>query len=312
MRQPQTIRYLQRNQIDAKAWDHCIDTAGNGLIYAYSFYLDQIADDWDALVLNDYEAVMPLPWRKKFGLHYLYQPLLAAQLGLFGSDLDAGLLEDFLGAIPPKFKLWEFSLNHQNLFSLQGFDLYERVNYVLPLNNSYEQLYRNYRDNVKRNIKKSAEYGCRTATGIDPQGIVELSRTHNPQATEQEFRNFVTLYRHLHGQSKAKAYGVFSANNELVASAVFTFSHNRAYYILVGNHPNGRTLGASHALVDAFIKDHAQQQLLLDFEGSDIRSLSFFYSSFGAVVEPYAAIRLNKLPPLVKWAKTKMQTFRRR
>ncbi|HEY1022037.1 MAG TPA: hypothetical protein VGE06_06975, partial [Flavisolibacter sp.] len=94
-----------------------------------------------------------------------------------------------------------------------------------------------------------------------------------------------------------------SAGGDLLASAAFLFSHNRAYYILVGNHPNGRTLGASHALIDAFIRDHAGQNLLLDFEGSDIRNLAFFYSSFGAREERYASIRLNHLPWWLRWVK---------
>jgi hypothetical protein len=71
----------------------------------------------------------------------------------------------------------------------------------------------------------------------------------------------------------------------------------------VGNHPNGRTLGASHALIDAFIQDHAQQDMVLDFEGSDIRNLAFFYSSFGAVAELYPAFRLNRLPFWLRWLK---------
>src|SRR5690348_11211121 len=113
-----TIQYLKNDQINKQLWDECIDKTDNGLIYAYSFYLDQMADNWDALVLNNYEAVMPLPWRKKFGIYYLYQPFLTAQLGLFGNAISGELLQKFLQAIPSKFRLWEFSLNHQNLFSL--------------------------------------------------------------------------------------------------------------------------------------------------------------------------------------------------
>ncbi len=63
----------------------------------------------------------------------------------------------------------------------------------------------------------------------------------------------------------AITYGVVSAQNEVLSSCVFFFSHNRAYYILVGNHPNGKKTGASHALIDAFIKDHAGKGMLLDF-----------------------------------------------
>ena len=297
------LYYKQRSEIDTKRWDDCIDKASNGLIYAYSFYLDFSSGNWDGLILGDYEAVMPLPWKKKFGIHYLYQPFFTAQLGLFGNNLSPISLENFLKAIPPKFKLWEFSLNHHNLFQLQSFNLFERLNYVLPLNQPYDVLYKNYRDNVKRNIKKSIQYGGYVKTGIDINDIIELAKQQPNSASEREFENFKTLYSFLQSRSAAKAYGIYSSANLLLASCVFTFSHNRAYYILVGNNPNGRTLGASHALIDAFIKDHAAGDLLLDFEGSDIRNLAFFYSSFGAREEKYPAIKLNRLPWYIKWMK---------
>ena len=298
-----SIYYKRREEIDTSKWDQCIEQSANGLIYAYSFYLDHTADNWDALIFKDYEAVMPLPWRKKFGFYYLYQPSLNAQLGLFGNHLSAVLLENFLKSIPLKFRLWEFSLNHHNVFRLQDFTLYERINFVLPLNQSYTTLYKNFRDNIKRNIKKSVQYGCYAKSNINIDDIIALAKQqpHAPAGTE--FEKFRELYGLLKGRNAAKAYGVFSNKNELLASCVFTRSHNRAYYILVGNHPNGRTLGASHALIAAFIKDHAEQDLLLDFEGSDIRNLAFFYSSFGASEEKYAAIKFNKLPWYIKWMK---------
>lgn len=297
------LYYKQRDEIDIDKWNDCISNAPNGLIYAYSFYLDHMADNWDALILNDYDAVMPLTWRKKFGIYYLYQPAFAAQLGLFGKNITADLLETFLKAIPRKFKLWELSFNHQNLFSLHNFNLYERINYVLPLNRSYEKLFSGYRENNKRNIRKSVQYGCYVKTGIDIVDIINLAKQQPNASSENDFKKFEKLFPVLKELSRVKAYGVFSAKNELLASCIFTFSNGRAYYILVGNHPNGRTLGASHALIDAFIKDHAEQNLLLDFEGSDVRNLAFFYSGFGASEEKYAAIKLNKLPWYVKWMK---------
>lgn len=303
MQENTRLYYKQRSEIDSKKWDECIDKASNGLIYAYSFYLDQSADHWDALVFNDYEAVMPLPWRKKFGIYYLYQPYFTAQLGVFGQKITEGLIEIFLHAIPSKFKLWEFSFNNGNFFQLKNYNLFQRLNYVLSLNQPYEKLYANYRENIKRNIKKSIQYGCSIQNDIDVRDIIELARLQPNAGPENELKKFEALYRLLKERSMAKSYGVFSAKNELFASCVFTFSHNRAYYILVGNHPNGRTLGASHALIDAFIKDHSGQNLLLDFEGSDVRNLAFFYSSFGASEEKYSAIKLNKLPWYIRWMK---------
>lgn len=297
------IRYMQREALDTEAWDWCISHADNGLIYGYSFYLDKMADNWDALVWKDYEYVMPLPWRKKWGVHYLYPPFLTSQLGVFGKSLTPEILCSFLTAIPAKFRFWEFSLNHQNLFALAGYNLQQRMNYVLPLQGSYENIYKAYRENIRRNIRKSNQYGNNAVTGVALDDIIALMKFQALSVPDKDMAAFKALYQDLSQRGMAKTYGIVSAGGDLLASAVFLFSHNRAYYILVGNHPNGRTLGASHALIDAFIRDHSGQNLLLDFEGSDLRNLAFFYSSFGAQEEKYAAIRLNRLPWWLRWAK---------
>jgi hypothetical protein len=298
------IRYLRNSELDRKKWDDCVTGSSNGLIYAYSFYLDALADDWDALVLNDYEAVMPLVRRKKYGISYLYQPVFVAQLGLFGKNIDGDLLSKFLNFIPKKFRLWEFSLNHGNVFPLKEFDLQLRNNYVLDLSNDYALLQRSYRENIRRNVKKSLSYGC-TFQQVTVRQVMALAKEFAPDKSvdEKQLQRFEKLYHILEGKGMAKAYGVAGKDGQLLSSCVFFFSHGRAYYILVGNHPNGRTLGASHLLIDGFIKEHAEQQLLLDFEGSDLRNLAFFYSSFGAAEEKYSSIKLNRLPLLVKWLK---------
>lgn len=305
MAENNTIQYLSYQSIDKKKWDACIDRADNGLIYAYSFYLDKMAKKWEALVLNDYEAVMPLTWNKKYGIHYLHQPFLSAQLGVFG-NIDAEILFSFLKAVPSKFQYWDISLNHKNVFILKEFDLYQRSNYFLDLNKTYNELANNYRQNIKRNVQKANKSGCSVQTGIEAEKVIELAKWqmksfYNPD--DNELNSFKELFQLLHSRGQAVSYAVFSAKNELLASAIFFFSHQRAYYILVGNHPYGKTVGASHALIDAFIKDHAGKKLLLDFEGSDIRNLAFFYSSFGAAEEKYAAIKLNRLPFYLKWLK---------
>lgn len=306
MKQSSSIQYLPYKEINFQKWDRCIANASNGLIYGYSYYLDNMSRQWNALVYGDYEAVMPLTWHKKYGVAYLYQPFLAAQLGVFGNDITTALLQSFLDAVPSKYLYWDIYLNHQNVFPLERFSLYHRKNFVLSLYKPYQELHEQYRENTKRNIKKAAQLDCKPVKDIAVDKVIELAvlqmRGYAKESAEniERFRN---LYDFLYERKQAICYGILSSKDELIASCVFFFSHNRAYYILVGNHPDGRTLGASHALIDAFIKDHAGQNLLLDFEGSDIRNLAFFYSSFGATEENYAAIRLNRLPFYLKWLK---------
>lgn len=297
------IKYLQHNEIDKQKWDACIDNAPNGLIYSYSFYLDHMAKHWDALVVNDYEAVMPLTWNKKYGFCYLYQPAFTASLGVFGKDLTEMLVGDFLKAIPSKFKLIEISLNTRNIFSVPPPFIIRRANYILSLNKPYEELYKAYRDNHKRNITKAFQLACKVSKEISVEEIIKLNEDqlkHVDGTKPEDYPNFKRLSEFLRNKGQAKTYGILDNQNKILASAVFFFSYNRAYYIMVGNHPDGKTIGASHALIDAFIKDHADQNLILDFEGSDIRNLAFFYEGFGAKFEIYPGLKINKLPWYIK------------
>jgi hypothetical protein len=293
------IKYLQQKEIDKEKWDACISNATNGLIYAYSFYLDSMARHWDALVLDDYKAVMPLTWNKKYGFYYLYQPAFTASLGIFGNNINETLVKTFLDTFPEKFRLVEISLNHANNFRSVINGYYPRCNYILHLSDMYEEILHGYRENQRRNILRAKELGCRTNREISVDEIIQNNREqlrHIDGTKPEDYVRFKRLYGLLRDKNKTKTYTVVDPNNKTLASAVFFFSHNRAYYILVGNHPDGKTTGASHALIDAFIKDHAAQDLILDFEGSDIPNLAFFYSGFGAKEEIYPAIKINRLP----------------
>ena len=299
------IQYLSYEQIDKQKWDHCIQIAANRLIYAYSWYLDKMADHWDGIVLGDYEMVMPLPWRRKMGIFYLYQPAFVAQLGLFGNDVSADVLKQFFEAIPGKFKYWDMPLNMDNKYDIKGFHLNERANFILTLDKPYSELYKAFRENNKRNIKRAQGYGCVVKKGIDVNEIIALAndQPQQGQTIQQDYAHFLTIYDQLLQEEKARSYGVFSSQGQLLASCALLYSGKRWYYLLVGNHPNGRTLGASHLLIDAIIKDLAGKNLILDFEGSDIRNLAFFYSGFGSRQENYTTVRLNRLPWYLKWAK---------
>jgi len=301
-----TIRYLSRKEIDDQQWDHCIDQAANSLIYGYSYYLDAMALQWDALVLNNYEAVMPLTWNKKYGFYYLYQPAFTASLGIFGRQLTEETIALFLQSIPSRFRLIEISLNKANTLASSPLPLQLRTNYVLDLGQSYEQLRKAYRENHRRNIQRALQTGCSLTQDVPLESIIELNKQllASLQApSEADYIRFTNLCNSLNERGEIKRYGVVNAKGQLLASAVFFFSGNRIYYILVGNHPDGKTIGASHLLIDSFIRDHAGQPFILDFEGSDIRSLAFFYSGFGAAAELYPALHINKLPFYIRWFK---------
>jgi hypothetical protein len=176
----------------------------------------------------------------------------------------------------------------------------------LKLNKQYDLLYQQYSENIQRNIKKAVQQGCTVQKDIEVEKVITLALLQMERQGNKGGENverFRKLYHYLYQKKMAGTYGIVSAQNELLTSCVFFYSHRRAYYILVGNNPGSKSTGASHALIDAFIKDNAGKDMVLDFEGSDIPSLALFYKSFGASHEIYPALRINDLPFYLKWLK---------
>jgi len=176
---------------------------------------------------------------------------------------------------------------------------------VLYLSKTYEELSGTYRENHLRNIKKTFQSGCSVKKDIDVEEIIRINKeqVNGGKLPEEDYEHFTKLFYHLKQKQLAETYAIVNQQNKIMASCVIFYSHYRAYYILVGNTPDGKTIGASHALIDSFIKDNAGKNLVLDFEGSDIRNLAFFYSGFGAKEELYPFLKINKLPFYLKWLK---------
>jgi hypothetical protein len=298
MKRRADIVYHRHHEIDKIKWDECIQSCDNGLVYALSVYLDHMSPGWDALVLDDYKAVFPLPHRKKFGIRYIYQPTLIAELGLFGNNITNELLNDFLDAIPSRFRYIDLPLNHSN-HSDRAY-CYTRKNFVLPLHKNYEEIYNGYQKNVKRNILKAERQDCILDKTLHAKDVAHLAKAHIHDG--EGLKHFLRLYESFAKQNKAICYGV-RTDNALIAAAAFLFYKDRVYYILAGNHEESRTRGASHFLIDNFIKDHASSEWILDFEGSDVAGVAQFYAGFGAVEETYTAIRWNRLPLIFRWLK---------
>ena len=297
------IKYLKNSEIDFVKWNRCIDNASNGIIYAYSDHLDAMSKNWDALVMDDYKSIMPLTWKKKYGIYYLRQPFFSASLGIFGNHLDGDIVYAFLEAIPARFQYWDIYLNKGNVFPIKKYSLYLRNNYILNLLPAYSDISDNFSESHQRNIKTAVRLGFSIQKNIPIQKVVKLayqqSKTFSPLKLK-DYAEFTEVFKKYQNKEMACTYGAFSDDGILKASCAFIFSHGRAYYIMVGNNPAGRKMGASHFMIDRFIHEYSGTNLILDFEGSQLPGLARFYRNFGAREEKYPGIKVNRLPAIVK------------
>jgi hypothetical protein len=296
------IRFLKHSDIDKTLWNKTIAESCNELIYAYAWYLDVVCVGWEALVLNNYEAVMPLTRRTKIGIHYLYNPFFVQQLGVFSSSkIDTQLLQQFIAAIPHTFKLIEINLNSANPSAIVNVDVKHNANFELSLNSNYHEIFKNYASNTKRNLKKANANSLLINEDISVQSIIQLFRNNRGAAVknlnQKEYLLLDKLIVEVEKHTKVLKLGVVaSTNNTLLAGAIFIIAKTKITFLFSGTSSQGKQLSAMFFLIDNVIQKYCNQNIVFDFEGSNQAGLANFYKGFGSVSNSYPSIKINKLP----------------
>ncbi len=301
------IKHLTHNNIDKKRWDECIEKSFNGNIYAWSWYLDIVHPKWEALIENDYERVMPLTSKKKFGISYLIQPFFVQQLGIFSRlHLSQNDVERFIEAIPNKYKYLNFRLNAYNKVNYDV-DLFRRHrNIELDLIADYQTIYNNYNKNTKRNLSKAESYGLTLSKNIDPETVIQLFRDNKGKDIRhwknKEYNRLLELTYTAINKGACFVCGVRNIDNQIIAGSIFMLSHDKIVFLFSGSDDSHKEKHALTMLLDNIIRDFSESQNTLDFEGSDNDGLARFYKGFGAKEIYYPEIRYNNLNFLLKFA----------
>jgi len=298
------IRYLTREEIDISKWNNCIRNARNGLIYAYSFCLDAMAENWSALIEDDYSRVMPLTWNKKFGFHYLYQPYFTKTLGVFGNGSIPFEISRFLHAIPKKFKLWDIDINEKNFISDNNSNIrlkqHARTNYFLSLHQTYELISFQYKRLAKRAKKKATENLLQIDRSVNLSSVIQLQRLHysskQPGIPVHVYDKLMLCASLLSKNKQAAAYLALSPAGATLAWYLIFIDQHFVYSVLGGSTEMGKKTGAFYLLTDAVIQDYAETEKIFRFEGSDIPGIAFFNALFNPVPVEYQHIKMNRLP----------------
>jgi len=287
-----TITYLKHAEVDKDLWNHCVAAAPNFRIYGMSWYLDLVCSNWDGLVLGNYEAVMPLAWKQKFGIKYSYHPWFAQQLGIFGKEPELYKASDFVAAIPNSFFRYEVSFNSMN--KVDSTTVTKRKNYVLPLIDEYSILYQRFNENTQRNIKKANKLGFSIRESLTTDDYIKLTLNEigflmnaKQQLILKKLIEFLIQFKY------AELIGVERENGELLGAVCLVQFKNRLIYLFSASTQQGKDARAMFKIVDEIIRRNSEKPILLDFEGSNNEGIARFYKGFGSQAEFYYSV--NKI-----------------
>jgi hypothetical protein len=302
------INHVEHKNIDKNAWNNCIASAYNGNVYAWSWYLDIVSPNWNALVLDNYSAVMPLTWNKKYGITYIHQPFFTQQLGVFSrQSVTKEMLNEFVGSIPLNYRYAEISMNVN--INREHFEIAVKdgITTHLDLIRNHTELRKNYNSNTLRNIKKAQKHDLHFQFLDKPNQIIDLFKSNKGKELKElksiHYQRLEDLMQYGVDFKIASFPGVLDERGDLCAGGFFMFSHNKLVFLFGASNNIGKENGAMFLLFDNFIRQHSGKTLTIDFEGSTVPGVLRFYQGFGAKKLIYPIIKINRLPTIVKMFK---------
>lgn len=300
------IRHLVHKEIDKAHWDALLLKCPDRSWYAQSWVLDRCCPEWEALVSDD-GSIMPLIWRRKFGIDYLYQPYAMQQQGVFTPRTEDRPDAAFLSAVPPRFRYWDIHLNERMQVSA-GKDerIKENTEQVLSLVPDATTLRAGYSQGHRRNLRKCGDDPPVIVRDVTVQEFIALFARTTGKRFKTVPADGLSLLELLMlsaiERQQCTLLGV-RVDNALVAAACFIEWEGRSILLKSANDEAGSERQAMFHLIDRYIAEHAGSGILLDFAGSNTKSVARFNAGFGATSTVYLHLVRNRLPAPLRWFK---------
>lgn len=301
------LQIIPYHRLDKKKWDECILNSPNGLIYSNSAYLDAICPNWEAIVMNDYEAVMPLAWRKKWSIRYLYQPAFIQQSGIISSAaVDENTAKAFIDLAATRYRYAAITLNFGNkVVENKDIKVSTRSNFIINLENT-EPGFGHKGQYLQKRLRRAEKNSLDYITDTDYASAIKLYHklygSRLPDFKMQDYNNFQMICQIFSAEENLMIRKVHHGK-ETVALVLLLHYKNRWYNMISCVTEKGKKLLANYFLYGKLLEELSGKNEILDLEGSDKPGIKFFYEKMADEHQPYPFISYNHLPKLIRLLK---------
>lgn len=287
------IRKVAYKDIDFEKYTKCFENSAQRKYSASKEFLDIVTyKQWDLIVSNDYEAVMPVPYEKKYFIKWVNRPRLCQQLGIFSKEDNKELNDTFLDFLLKNFKVKNYSFNATNQFSKE---LKSRKNYYIPTQN-YDEVFSNYSPKRKRKLRWDEHFKdnleIKTFSDLNPASEEFILKNMKGSTNENETKIYIELLRSFAKDSKMFFQGFFLSEKLINFLAIYEDEKSLALLGTFNDYEYIKLNGAS-ILIDDVIKKHISNKEF-DFEGGEIPQIEEFFRGFRPELERYVNFSFSK------------------
>lgn len=293
------IKYIKNSEINFIRWDNCINNAINGNVFAYSWYLTILCENWDALVAGDYEYVMPILHKSVYKNNLSFYSKLGNKLGIYSPKLiTPEIVDQFINKIPKRFSVVHISLNKFN----KSLNTNSRIKktYEFDLIQKYLKLTYNYSTQFQQKIHIAVSKQISIIKGLMPNDLINFAQQKqvitSPKLKKAEYHKLRMIMAYALRYNLGQIYGAYTKENNLCALTFFLKSKLKYYLIFNAIDKNEQNAFPLHYLIDKFIETHAEKTLTLNVENIITNNDTDFLTGVGAHEYGYKEIYINHLP----------------
>jgi len=285
------IRRLKYHEIDFVKYAQCLENSEQRKYSATKDFLDTTSTiPWEILVYKDYEAVMPVPFVRKYGMKIVHNPKLCQQLGVFSTKDDVNLNEAFLEYLEKNYMIRAYPFNDVNRLRTKIRIKKNFLLYPAP----YEKVRNNYSPKRKRKLRLDEdilkESEIKTISFDKAKTFIEANTIG--LSKENDLHEFMRIFESFHKLNYLK-FTAFYYQHKIV-NVIATYSDCNMIALL-GNFNDKEyvKLSGASVLIDHIIKENIETHIF-DFEGGELPNIEEFFRGFRPELKPYGIIENSK------------------
>lgn len=293
---PIRVNHYRNNEIDLTLWDETIISSVNANLYPLSWYLNITCPEWEALITEDYRTVMPLPVSKRYLIPVISQPAFTWQLGIFSKDImDEVLSEKFLRAIPSYYGIRSCQFNKFNILPASQSRNIRKYTTELELISSYAKIQANYSESALKKIQSAWQNRISIMHGVSNHDFLQFIYRFDRFSSKRIKPSGLTVLRQILSNAlrnrMGEIHGAYTRENNLCAVILFIRFKGRQIIHLAAADHEGITDGALYLIIDQFIKENTEKNLILSVDDPSALSLRSLFKELGAKSYPFTTIK---------------------
>lgn len=278
------IRRLKYQEIDFKKYTECLESSEQKNWCSRKEVLDELSGNWELLIYDDYEAVMPVHLKRKLGVDFVVMPLFCQQLGVFSKKDNPKINDQFLGFLKKEYRIFLYSFNQNNKFSEY---LDKRKNYTIPISD-YLILRRKKYFKGRKSTTKHAQHLFYKEISMDAISISFIENNFKGLDKKSDFEKFKKYLEFLNHNDSLKLCGAY-LDEKLINLAVLISDPEQISLLALINNEEYKNENGPSFLIDCILKNYIQERSF-NFMGSNIRGIEVFFKSFGGELQEYSFV----------------------